>query len=840
MITNGPGMNPMNIEPSSNLDELKKGINNKKEQINKILKNLRVTLLGIDNILDSKEKKLKRTTKGNLTNEVGGLDEKKGRSVSDEDLEKLENEIKRKKFLAGLKKRFIYDDEVFEKSLKEREVDMFRAYAEKGTTGVLTQLLTQRKIRSRLGLSGLGTSAKKHVKEALSQWIVSTHEDMLSSKTSSSIRFRKSVIKEKIKKKKQDAVSSAFVIKIRESIRDVTDDINRYIGDAKQAVLSRYTGSRLSKSLVNAQTSIKESRFLNKSGAVIGKTTGGIKKVVIGTGKGLRSVATGIGKGVSIVADVGKGLANVTKSGFSGVIYGGIAYLAFGQSVPALIAVGGISAVARMGKLVLGDRYTSPIKFMKEFQLKHGWGQYLQKEGGWSLQAITNAGKNPIGRLAKIVRLTDSGSRFGAIGSALGAGIAALTGAPITLGAAIGMGIGSLGGIGGEAINIRILNSLSKQAKLLQVLSQIPTFELMSNVTTNLWLASQIELIKSKYKGNVGAYLRENFWEGENDNTKLENWLLVGSNWLNLTLGLPYTVFPVTMARAFLSIAQSTLNKFYLLKNPFAATSNAIALGMVAGQVVGTLAGALTLSILGIPFGTGAIIGATIGAALGGLLGAFITIASFGLGFWTTFGLTAAFSAVGSWIGTVVGGAVDKATNGIAGLIGMLFNGVSALFSLITLMRTKLNIDSLLMIIIALLSLFQSFDRMGVFESAYQCVDENYCPDPNASPGYGIYYLDNYNIGLIKQGDLTQIENENLLAYLDNDGDKIVDMFKGKKVLLNLINDASYETPQLVIIGSKKEHLDDINELSTHLTGQLAGWSTLSIASEEDLAFNFN
>ena len=816
------------------IDDLKKQL----EKLGAIKEILNKARTQVNNILLAKPKDQEQQLAPNIVSEKLGLEDAKELDKRDvtsaAELAKLESDIiarARKAKGPSLYQRFVFDEKTMEQSLEQREQQMLKTYASKGFFGVTSQLLSPRKIRTRIGLAGISEQANNYIENKLLDWTKDKEEGSKKKQFVLQIQARRSFSLEQKKKKQETVFQSAVSIVIDSTIKKIVNRIEGVVEKVKTAAMSKAASSKLGRLAINTKTNILESEFAQKGNVAVKAATTRFGKI-----------KTGFGKGVAIVADTGKGIINITKGVGTGAIYGGIAYLAFGGNPLAGIAVGSLMGVSSLGKLILADPTLAKIPFLKNFQLKHGYGQYILKSGAWDVDALAKANiKNPIQGLGRAAKFMNAGTRWGTIGSAVGAGIALLSGAPLATGAVIGLGIGAAGGFIGDNISTRILNktlSAGSSSRLLRTFASIPTFELLGNIQTNLWLASQIDLIIKKYKGNLGAYLKDNYFQGADDKTKLENALIISSNWLNLALGMPSVVFPTALASVSLRLGSIITGTAF---KQLTASVNPVALGMAGGQLVGTLAGIATLSALGLPIGAAAIIGSTIGAFVGGTIGVIIGIVSGGSLGWITF-----FSAAaGSWLGTMIGGVIDKSVNKLTGLVNVLFGGISAFFHLLTIIRGQFDLDNMIMLVIALLSMFQAFDRMGVFESAYQCVDPAYCPAVSlGNPGFGtepsILYLDHYGIGLINEVELTDEQNTNLYSYLDKSSDKLITQFTGKRIFLNLINDASYETDDLIILGLSKNNLNDEAVLSTHIDNQLANWSINSVKNTDELHLNLN
>jgi hypothetical protein len=741
-------------------------------------------------------------------------------------IETLEERTIKGKVRRLLRTKQINEDAFFKEWSTKRQEDMLQAYANKGILGATAQMFTPSRIRRRINLAQLPEKVDDYIVNRLVKLTSGKEETSKRKRFALALQARRNYELEKKKKKKESLFKAAVSIVFDNIIDGIKKRIEKVISTVKQGLISRASGTKLGRKLLNSKT-----QYLNSEAGV--KTTSALNATKATAGR----IRTGVGRLFGIGSDVFKTTLNLTKSLGTGALYGGVAYFVFGMNPAAGIIMGTVSTAASFGKLMLTERKWNGFDSLKKMQANHGYGQYIRTDGGWDIPALTQAEGKGIKGLGRFFKTASAGTKWGTIGSALGAGIAVITGMPITLGATIGLGLGSIGGMIGDNLHTRVINNIARgNSRLLKSLAVIPTFELLGNVQTNLWVASQIDLIMQKYKGNLGRYLQENFFGGDPNKSKWENVLIVGSNWINLSLGLPSVVFPVTLARAALQIGN------FFAKNMSFIISNAAkpaALASFAGQVVGTAAGMAVLSAMGVPIGAAAIIGSTIGAFTGMVVGAIIAAVSGGSLGWIMFFA----SSIGSFVGTMIGSLFDKAVDRLAGIVNVAFGAVSAFFHLLTLMSGKLDLDNLIMIVIALIGMFQAFDRMGVFESAYQCVDVYTC-NSGGQPGYGsspnIIYLANYEISIINDNELSELQKENLFNYLNSSAAELKGHFLDKKILINLMNDSSYEMPQMVILGLSKEHLDDPNELNTFLENQLASWAVNSIPKAENIQFNLN
>lgn len=820
-------LQPNQIEMPPEIKEALDSLNEKLKELRRIADMLKEASTNLENYLLAKPK-VQEQLLTNIDRDSAPKQEKKMDSTvnSDSMIESLEQRTIKGRVRKLLRTKQINEDAFFKEWSSKRQEEMLEAYAKKGILGATAQMFTPSRIRRRINLAQLPEKVDDYIVERLVKITANKEDTSKRKRFALALQARRSFELEKKKKKKESLFKTAVSIIVDNIIDKIRQRITKVINTVKQGLISKASGSRLGRKLLNSKTRLTTSEFGLKTSSAIKATKATAK-----------SIRTGVGRAFAIGADVVKGTINIGKSLTTGALYGGVAYLVFGANPIAGVLMGTVAGAATLGKLVVSDSTLAKFGFIERFQTKHGYGQYMLKHGGWDVNAISKAKVTPIKGWGRIFKLADAGTKWGTVGSVLGVGIAAITGMPITVGAAIGLGVGSVGGMIGDSLHTRIINKIAtSNSRLLRTMAVIPTFELLGNVQTNLWVASQIDLIMQKYKGNLGRYLQENFFGGDPNKSKWENVLIVGSNWINLSLGLPSVVFPVTLARTALQIGN------FFAKNMSFVISNAAkpaALASFAGQVVGTAAGMAVLSAMGVPIGAAAIIGSTIGAFTGMVVGAIIAAVSGGSLGWIMFFA----SSIGSFIGTMIGSLFDKAVDKLAGLVNVAFGSVSAIFHLLTIMQGKLDLDNLIMIVIALIGMFQAFDRMGVFESAYQCVDVHTC-NSGSQPGYGtspnIIYLANYEVSIINDSELSATQKTNLFNYLDVSAIKLQEKFADKKIMINLMNDASYEMPQMIILGLSKDHLDDPNDLKTYIDNQLASWAINSIPKADNIQFGLN
>lgn len=817
-------LQPNQIEMSPEVKEALDSLNEKLKELRRIADMLKEASTNLENYLLAKPKAQEQLL-SNIDRDSAPKQEKKLDSTvnSDSMIESLEQRTIKGRVRKLLRTKQINEDAFFKEWSSKRQEEMLEAYAKRGFLGAAAQIFTPTKIRRRVTLSQLPEKVDDYIVERLVKLTASKEDTSKRKRFALALQARRNFELEKKKKKKEGLFKTAVSIIVDNIIDGIRKRIQRVVDAVKQGVISKASATKFGRKILNGETST-----VSKVGANTSVATNASKF-------SFKSIKTGVGKFFSIGSDVVKTTVKLTRGIGTGALYGGIAYVVFGLNPTAGILMGGISAAASFGNSMLSERRWRGIEAFKKLEANHGYGKFIKADGGYDLTALAKAEGNGIKSWGRFFKAVDAGTKWGTIGSAVGGVIALATGMPLTLGATIGLGLGSVGGMVADNLHTRILNKVGN-SRLLKTLAILPGSELLGNIQTSMWLGSQIDLIMQKYKGNVGLYLKENFFGGDPNKSQLENILIIGSNWINLSLGLPSVVFPVTLAKVALQIGNLFAKKMSFI---IANAAKPAALASFAGQVVGTAAGIGVLTLMGVPIGAAALAGSAIGAFTGMVVGAIITAVSGGSLGWIMF----IASGVGSFIGTMIGSLFDKAVDKLAGLVNVAFGAVSAFFHLLTLMQGKLDLDNLIMIVIALIGMFQAFDRMGVFESAYQCVDVHTC-NSGSQPGYGtspnIIYLANYEVSIINDSELSATQKTNLFNYLDVSAIKLQEKFADKKIMINLMNDASYEMPQMIILGLSKDHLDDPNDLKTYIDNQLASWAINSIPKADNIQFGLN
>ena len=705
----------------------------------------------------------------------------------------------------ALTRPFEFDQDYFDQVLASRE-DRIRDALQRGQISKVMGVSFER-IRDRRGISGLPDSINDYFMGKMSGWASgkSTGTQAFVAEMDLRRKFNK-----RKGKKGGGLISTAITVIIKNITHKISETVDRAVEGIKDATLGRAARSKIGKKIINTATSIKQKYESSKFAHSVQKVT------------------TTIGKVADAVDDFGGSVGQIGKGLGKGAMIGAITALAFGGSPVVGIVLGTTSSIAAIGSNLLEgrmfrsrglSRLQGRLNIDSRF-LKNG---VLDKE---MMQRIVD--RHHLGSIKVFARtpgqvfsIANSAFGWGSAGSALGGLIGLLVGGPggMALGASIGMGAGAAAGVGWNRIMFNA--KFAQNSKLISTLKFLPSFDIMGRIQTNLWFGSQLDLIMKKYKGDVGRYLADNYF-GNSQRSAFENILNLSTNWLNLGMGIK-TIASTGGTIALMTGIAKLLGRTILFS---ASVGRGFDLANIAGAIVGTAITYTLMSALGMSIGPYAMIGMTIGSIIGTGIGVVLTVVASPIA-----GFIGGFlgNAILIPLGAYIGGLIDKATGKIVNYTSIIFNTVSAIMNLFALIKGKFDVDNLVMVIISLLGLFQAFDKMGMFETAYQCVNAASCPDVNANPGYGmspeLNFLENYDLGIINNKDLSDIQKENLFAYLDEYSSEITKKFPDKKVYLNLMDDTSFETTDMVILGLNSNHTVSMEEISTQISNQLESWS---------------
>jgi len=701
---------------------------------------------------------------------------------------------------------FKFDQNFFDQQMASRE-DRIRDALRQGKISTVMGISFER-IRDNRGLAGVPDSINDYLMTKMSGWSLGKSASTQAFVAEMDLRRRFNKRKDK---KGGGLLGTAVTVLIKNITNKIAKTVDRVVDGVKDATLGRAARSKLGKQVINTATSIKQKKVDSKFGQTVEK------------------ISTTVGKVADVVDDFRGSVGQIGKGLGKGALIGAVAAVAFGGSPVVGIVLGTTSSIAAIGSNLLEGRLFKN-KALRRLQgrlnidprfLENGvldYDKMLRISDRHGLGGIKVFFQKP----GQFFSIANSAFGWGSAGSAIGGLVGLLVGGPgaMALGASLGMGAGAAAGVGWNRF---IFNAkIAQTSKLIRAIKFIPSFDIMGRIQTNLWFGSQLDIIIKKYKGDVGRYLSDNFL-GNSQRTVFENMLNLSTNWLNLGMGI-YSIGTTAGTRALFTGMATLLGKTLQLSAKFIRGFNAAS---IAGSVVGTAITYAVLSALGLSIGPAAMIGMTVGGLIGTTIGVAVSfVATPVIGFLTSFLANAILIPIGGWIGALI----DKATGKLVNYTSIIFNTFSAIMNLLALIKGKFDADNLIMVIISLLGLFQAFDKMGTFETAYQCVNAASCPNVNANPGYGmtpeLNFLENYNLGIINNKDLSEIQRENLYAYLDEYSDEITQKFPDKKVYLNLLDDTSFETTDMVILGLNSNHTVSIDEIATQISNQLESWST--------------
>jgi len=659
----------------------------------------------------------------------------------------------------------------------------------------------------------------------------------------------------KIKKfrKKQKASNSGLISFIAKAavdtvVKNVTKRITQVVDIAKTATKVRMGQSQFGRNVLNgatrtsqgvttfaSETMSEAKNIANSVGKVVSKPIGVIKGGVNVVGKAFRF-------GFDALDAVGKVGDSIGKSALPSL---GI-YVLTGGSLPVALAYGGISVISKTTLSLLRDSRISSVPGISHLQKSFGVGQYYDIQGRLKydmlnpnyesslyrrlfqdvqsgkitelqfsskiagevskIEAIDSklvAGRPLMGRFYSVLSKLDALTTWGTIGGAIGTVLAPILGISPIIGAA---GLGLASGAAGIGVRTVIDNTKYGQTALqalrdssllkngfIRSISQIPLMSLVDLYGIDLWWAQQLDLIKNRYHGNFGAYLRDH-WNLLDNPSFLKTVSVFGN--LLMAGSTAFSLMNPLIGNFALRIANSMFVKGIAL--------SARAVG--AANLVGTLAGTAIAMALGVPIGpamlAGAVIGGLAGTVIGVGLSTALSLGTGGLAFFFTAGVTAVTSAIGSWIGSLF----DKAVGLSGGLFMNFINGMMAIFQMLTLLQQRITLENSMSIALSLVALLSTVYKMGILEKSNQCVDKDKCPNTSQSTGINQPNLTNlsaYNVSIIQnsQQAIKPIDLENLTNYLAQNSDRLSSEFSNKRIYINFFNTNNFVSEDFVIIG---------------------------------------
>ena len=450
-----------------------------------------------------------------------------------------------------------------------------------------------------------------------------------------------------------------------------------------------------------------------------------------------------------------------------------------------------------------------------------------------------------MGRFYSGLSKLDAFSTWASIGAGAGVLLGTVLGFDTVVGAAVVGTAAGLTGLGlrtlidntrfGQTAMQGLTNSSLMKFPFMKFLAEIPTNELMSIYSTNLWWGEQLDMIKNRYHGNFGEYWKDN-WDMFNDPSLLKSFSVL-SNMLTLGTSLLTIANPLVANMMFHMIEPLIHRGIAGVWLPVSAA------GATAGAIVGTAAGIAIAMMLGVPLGAGMILGATIGGLIGMGVGIAVAtaldLASFGWAFVITVPIATGLSAIGAWIGSLF----DK-TVGFTGAFFVNFlMGMMAIFQMLSLLQQQVTLDNSFSMAIGLVSLLSTIYKMGVLDTSNQCVDKSRCPTPNSTSLYEpqITNLSAYDVNIIKTSNMDINSNtmQIISSYLDENLSKLSSQFSGKTIYFNLATNTSYVSDSFVIIGVEQDKIISTETIKTAIDQTLTKIddSTFSISNSTKTSF---
>jgi hypothetical protein len=564
------------------------------------------------------------------------------------------------------------------------------------------------------------------------------------------------------------------------------------------------------------------------------------KWAIVGQFKGASVIMKSVGKIGSL------GMPALTKGGMTGILVGGAAMLAGANPLVAgglAIGAGSIKAVNHIlsSDIIKPTRYTKNASYgifrpgafilnkitkgIRNFQLKHGWAaENLSDARKARLHSRFLRMHNANPNNAKITNIYRTGFARGL--RALGSG--ATLGSIFSLAAmAIAPQYALAAGIGGAALGVggRLLLDKIKGTKILnlhingippwaKVLSFLPG-RIIDGVMAQTWATNQLYLLGSKYKGNIFKYFYNEYIDGLLN--VINNPFGAITPLTNILAGYGYYKFWGSMATG----ANRFIN--FLAGRGASSVLSAGTKAMIAPKalmgpvIVGTGLGLMIGGLLGLGFGTGALIGASIGSLIGAGIGIGLSIP---LGFfsggtlsWAGTFLTAGTTAIGTTIGQWIGGKFDKIIDNTIGSVMSVLNAVSALFAIMQLSKSNLNVNKLIPIGFALITLMTSLEKGGFLNANNECLDDQ--PQCNggqkskveglntSSSIYDQINLSHYNTTLINTNEYSwSKENiDSILSVFDQLGEDYFDKLGNKQIYVVLSDNSIYVDESFILIG---------------------------------------
>lgn len=586
----------------------------------------------------------------------------------------------------------------------------------------------------------------------------------------------------KEKKKIKLPIKEAAILIYKQTIGKIVDKVKTSVNSGIKLVQTKIAASKLGGAIVNAKTGISS------------------------VGKILKYGFDGLKIGGKAIGGFGTAIAPAA-----------LLYLATGGAIlPAAAAFVTIGATSTINS-ILKDPHLSSIKGIRIFQLKYGEGQFYTtsihssssiKLASEELPALQNTIKALNDKIAAGQRLTagefsilkESQLKVDAFQKPNISQFSRLTGAIGTAStfASLGFAIGTLFGVGPQAALIAgivggggsyAINTLrglglksivNGNSSLLKLFAKIPFADALAVMQSTLWVGSQLKLIDSVYKGDVGAYLKENFlFAGSTALTSITNYLQVAS-----------TVFSYVALISRLGATFTLLSKFQgLLK----ATPAGIA------AFVGSTAALATLTMLGLQLGPvamlGAGIGSVIGLAGGAALAAVLLTNPVGWAGMAIIAVTSFFTTgIGAWLGSIGDKALNRLTGGIMNAINMW----ASLFQLLSILSMKFNSDNLIMFALSCLSLIQIWSKEQEMATTNVSATSK---KTNTSAAPSIESFSYYKVNFINNLPLSVKTRSNLLNFIAENKEYFDSKYPEKQIYLTTAPNATFESDKIVMLS---------------------------------------
>lgn len=474
------------------------------------------------------------------------------------------------------------------------------------------------------------------------------------------------------------------------------------------------------------------------------------------------------------------------------------------QAVKAQIALGnpdGVVAVERefaekMSKTAL--EVCDPIEAARINTLKSKLGLF-EAANDWD---------NVFHPLDTGLRVFNSASTLGSLGLLIGSVFGVST-AGFVIGAAIGGGGQFVYDVvAGKAIH----KIMQGNNVFMRALLKFPVMDLVGQVSSNLWLASQKQMIMGYYKGDVGQYLKENFAFGDESKPAWQNALITGANYFQLGTAITGTA---SLVSGLITVAR--------ILNPalVAGTSFGSLLAVGGAMTAGTIASIAVVAALGLPVGIATITAATIGSAIG-VLGAMAVLATVA---WPVM-LVAAFA--GGLVGSFIGSWIDSQINKFVGNFMGMVNGLATLFQMLSLLTKAINSDDIISLAIGMISLIQMWDKEIEMSKENMLLEQS--KEKEASQELEVETFSYYNVHLVSNIPMSAGARENFISFLESNSEVLQTRFPNKQIYLTTAQNASYEGENMVLLSFDINNLEavDSSALSAEITEQLPQLATTS------------